>query len=57
MPSPALLPCPFCGGEPLVLHIMGRELVKCSKCGVTTSAAAKDARRAWNRREGARNGD
>lgn len=56
MPSPALLPCPFCGGEPLVLHIMGRELVKCSKCGVTTSAAAKDARQAWNRREG-KNGD
>ena len=52
-----LKPCPFCGGEVIVVYqsFGGIYMIVCNKCGMLLSNKAKDTRKhlieAWNRRE------
>ena len=49
--APALLPCPFCGGDAEELWprtIIGNEAVRCKTCGA--SVPCKADRAEWNRR-------
>lgn len=45
-----LKPCPFCGGEAKLLHVGAGRIVKCVECGASTSFAAKNPAKEWNRR-------
>lgn len=45
-----LKPCPFCGGEPRLIHFRSWRIVECRHCGIRTSAASEDPASAWNRR-------
>ena len=47
-----LKPCPFCGGKAKIIYPGGRKLVKCSGCGVTTSALEQYPEKHWNTRIG-----
>ena len=56
----ALLPCPFCGGEAIILTD-GRCRVRCSKCYVTMPGVHRiekeKAVNDWNRRTALRSGE
>lgn len=47
-----LKPCPFCGGEAKLLHVGAGRIVKCGSCGASTSFAAENPAKEWNRRAG-----
>ena len=47
-----LKPCPFCGGEAKLLHVGAGRIVKCGSCGASTSFAAENPSKEWNRRAG-----
>ena len=48
----ALLPCPFCGGEPKLWQKGGRSWITCRQCGGKSAALnhPDDAKKFWNRR-------
>ena len=52
--APALLPCPFCGGEAAIRNVCGDYFVSCELCksSGTIGASVVIAIAAWNRREG-----
>lgn len=52
--SEELKPCPFCGGEAKLLHVGAGRIVKCGGCGASTSFAAENPAKEWNRRVGKR---
>jgi len=45
-------PCPFCGGQPMVVEAMSEYWVRCAKCDASTKMSSKRsvAVRAWDRR-------
>ena len=47
-----LKPCPFCGGEAKLLHVGAGRIVICGSCGASTSFAAENPAKEWNRRAG-----
>lgn len=47
-----LKPCPFCGGKAKLLHVGAGRIVKCGSCGASTSFAAENPAKEWNRRAG-----
>ena len=58
-PMPELLPCPFCGGEAIVmLNVRGKYTVKCTDAQCEAMLYCKgynnpgEATKAWNRRVG-----
>ena len=48
----ALLPCPFCGGEPRLWQNGGQSWITCRQCGGKSAALShpEDAKNSWNRR-------
>ena len=51
--APALLPCPFCGGE-ATLNYSVRYRITCSQCNIPTACGETESETiaAWERREG-----
>lgn len=47
-----VLPCPFCGGRPAQMSVMGEHWVLCPSCRASSgmTSSAESAREAWNRR-------
>lgn len=49
-PAPTLLPCPFCGGAPVLMSSDVDEWVECGRCYVCTAVTREDAAALWNAR-------